>query len=52
MKNILEDIKYCVFVCIIVAIFTSWLWVPPLVAALTYGDWTCAYKECVVIKEK
>lgn len=42
MKNILEDIKSCVFICIIIAIFTSWLWVPPLVATLTYGEWSTA----------
>ena len=33
----------------ILAIITSWIWLPPTVAQLTYGDWTCAYKKCVVI---
>ena len=49
MKKILEDIRFWVFIQIIIAIFIILLWVPPLVATLTYGDWTCAYRECIVM---
>ncbi len=50
MTKIWENIKDCVFICFILAILTIWLWLPPVWANLAYGDWTCAYKECVVIK--
>lgn len=38
------------FLLFFVALVTSWLWLPPLYATLAYGDWTCAYKKCVVVK--
>lgn len=48
LKNDAFEVLVFIF---LIALVTSWLWFPPLWANLTYGDWTCAYKECVVIKE-
>lgn len=49
-KFLKYKVGYVLFIVFMIAVCTSWLWVPPLVASLAYGDWTCAYKECVVIK--
>lgn len=45
------EVGYILFIVFMIALCTSWLWFPPLLASLTYGDWTCAYKECVIIKD-
>ena len=47
LRNRVSSVLLYIF---LVALVTSWLWLPPLWATLAYGDWTCAYKECVVVK--
>lgn len=44
-----DEIVEVLIIIALVAVITSWIWLPPTVAQLTYGDWTCAYKKCVVI---
>ena len=52
LKTALDNIVYILFVIAFILFLTSWLWLPPLSAQLAYGDWSCAYKKCVVVKEK
>lgn len=52
MKKLLDNIIDWVWLIALLAVISIWLWLPPLLAHLSYGDWTCAYKECVVIKEQ
>lgn len=50
MKKLWKNIKDLLPLIGIILFISIWLWLPPLLAQLNYGDWTCAYKECVVIK--
>ncbi len=50
MKKLWEDIKDLLPLIGIILFISIWVWLPPLLAQLNYGDWTCAYKKCVVIK--
>lgn len=52
MKEFLKNIKDWLGLLVLVLFISVWLWLPPLLAQLNYGDWTCAYKKCVVIKEE
>ena len=52
LKTALDNIGHILFVIVFLLFMTSWLWLPPLSAQLAYGDWSCAYKKCVVVKEK
>lgn len=52
LKAALDDIGCILLVIAFLIFITSWLWLPPIWAQLSYGDWSCAYKKCVVIKEK
>ena len=50
MKKLWENIKDLLPLIGIILLISIWLWLPPLLAQINYGDWTCAYKKCVVIK--
>ena len=52
LKTALYNTGYILFVIAFMLFLTSWLWLPPLCAQLSYGDWSCAYKKCVVVKEE
>ena len=52
LKTALYNIGHSLLVIAFLLFLTSWLWLPPLSAQLAYGDWSCAYKKCVVVKEK
>ena len=52
LKTVLCNIGDKLLVIALLLLITSWLWLPPLSAQLAYGDWSCAYKKCVVVKEK
>ena len=52
LKTALYNIGHILFVIAFLLFMTSWLWLPPLSAQLAYGDWSCAYKKCVIVKEK
>lgn len=52
LKTALYNIGYISLVIAFLIFITSWLWLPPLWAQLAYGDWSCAYKKCVVVKEE
>lgn len=52
MKKLLSNIKDYLGLLALILVISIWLWLPPLLAQLTYSDWTCAYKKCVVIKEQ
>ena len=52
MKKLLSNIKDWLRLLALVLFISIWLWLPPLLAQLNYGDWACAYKKCVVIKEE
>lgn len=52
LKTALDSIGYALLVIAFLIFITSWLWLPPLSAQLAYGDWSCAYKKCVVVKEE
>lgn len=52
LKTVLDNIGYILLAIAFLLFLTSWLWLPPLSAQLAYGDWSCAYKKCVVVKEK
>ena len=51
LKTALYNIGHSLLVIAFLLFLTSWLWLPPLWAQLSYGDWSCAYKKCVVVKE-
>ena len=50
LKTALYNTGYILLVVAFMLFITSWLWLPPLSAQLSYGDWSCAYKKCVVVK--
>lgn len=50
MKKLWENTKDLLLLIGLILFISIWLWLPPLLAQLSYGDWTCAYKECVVIR--
>ena len=52
LKTAFYNTGYILLVVTFMLFLTSWLWLPPLSAQLAYGDWSCAYKKCVVVKEK
>ena len=52
LKTTFYNTGYILLVVAFMLFLTSWLWLPPLSAQLAYGDWSCAYKKCVVVKEK
>ena len=52
LKTAFYNTGYILLVVAFMLFLTSWLWLPPLSAQLAYGDWSCAYKKCVVVKEK
>lgn len=49
MKNLFSNIKDYLVLLALVMFISIWLWLPPLLAQINYGDWTCAYKKCVVV---
>lgn len=51
LKTALYNIGYILLAIAFLLFIASWLWLPPLWAQLAYGDWSCAYKKCVVVKE-
>lgn len=51
LKTAFYDLGYILLAVAFTLFITSWLWLPPLSAQLSYGDWSCAYKKCVVVKE-
>ena len=52
LKTAFYNTGYILLVVAFMLFLTSWLWLPPLSAQLSYGDWSCAYKKCVVVKEE
>lgn len=52
LETALYNIGYILLVIAFLLFITSWLWLPPLWGQLAYGDWSCAYKKCVVVKEE
>ena len=52
IKTAFYNIGYILLAIAFLVFITSWLWLPPLWAQLSYGDWSCAYKRCVVVKEE
>lgn len=52
LKTVLDNIGYILLAIAFLLFMTSWIWLPPLSAQLAYGDWSCAYKKCVVVKEE
>lgn len=52
LKTALCNIGDTLLAIALLLFLTSWLWLPPLWAQLSYGDWSCAYKKCVVVKEE
>ena len=52
LKTAFYNTGYILLVVTFMLFLTSWLWLPPLSAQLAYGDWSCAYKKCVVVKEE
>lgn len=52
LKTSLDNIGSILFIIAFLLFITSWLWLPPLWSQLAYGDWSCAYKKCVVVKEE
>ena len=50
LKTVLCNIGDKLLVIALLLLITSWLWLPPLCAQLSYGDWSCAYKKCVVLR--
>ena len=52
LKTAFCNIGHILFVIVFLLFMTSWIWLPPLSAQLAYGDWSCAYKKCVVVKEE
>lgn len=52
MKKFFSGIKDWLALLALIAFSSIWLWLPPLLAQVNYGDWTCAYKKCVIIKEE
>ena len=52
LKTALYNIGYILLLVAFLLFITSWLWLPPLCSQLAYGDWSCAYKKCVVVKEE
>lgn len=52
LKTALYNIGDILLLVVFLLFVTSWLWLPPLCSQLAYGDWSCAYKKCVVVKEK
>ena len=39
-----------IYVGILLAIVLPILLVSSIINQITYGDWTCAFKECIVVK--
>ena len=52
LKTALYNTGHILLVVAFMLFLTSWLWLPPLWSQLAYGDWSCAYKKCVVVKEE
>lgn len=52
LKTAFYNTGYILLAVAFMLFLTSWLWLPPLSAQLAYGDWSCAYKKCVVVKEE
>lgn len=45
------DFGEIIIIILVIAVATSFIWLPILIAQLSYGDWTCAIKYCVVLKD-
>lgn len=52
MKQVWKTIKGWLLLIGAIVLLSSVLWGRLLLAQLSYGDFTCAYKKCVVIKEE
>lgn len=52
LKTALYNIGDILLLGAFLIFITSWLWLPPLCSQLAYGDWSCAYKKCVIVKEE
>ena len=52
LKTVLYNIGYILLLVVFLLFITIWLWLPPLWSQLAYGDWSCAYKKCVVVKDE
>lgn len=50
LSQCFSDFTGILIIILVIVLASSFIWVPIVAAQLSYNDWTCAFKECVIVK--